>query len=89
MAEKMEKKVSVKNQHGLHARPAAMFVQRAASYPFAITIEKAGKSADAKSILSIMALAVQNGDEVILRADGDKAEEALSALELILLDTTA
>ena len=84
-----EKKVSVKNQHGLHARPAAMFVQRAASYPFAVTIEKAGKSADAKSILSIMALAVQNGDEVVLKAEGDKAQDALDALEAILLDTEA
>lgn len=84
-----EKKVSVKNQHGLHARPAAMFVQQAASYAFPITIEKAGKSADAKSILGIMALAVQKGDEVLLKADGDKAQEALDALELILIDTEA
>ena len=82
-----EKNVNVKNQHGLHARPAALFVQKASSYPFAVTIEKAGKSADAKSILSIMALAVQKGDEVVLKAEGEKAQEALDALEQILLDT--
>lgn len=84
-----EKKVSVRNQHGLHARPAAMFVQKASSYPFAITIEKAGKSADAKSILGIMALAVQKNDEVVLKAEGEGAQEALDALEQILLDETA
>ena len=81
-----EKKVTVKNQHGLHARPAALFVQKASSCPFAVTVEKAGKSADAKSILSIMALAVQKGDEVVLKAEGEKAQEALDALEQILLD---
>lgn len=84
-----EKRVSVKNQHGLHARPAAMFVQKAASYPFPITIEKNGKSVEAKSILSIMALAVQKGDEVLLKAEGDTAAEALDALEAILLDENA
>ena len=84
-----EKKVSVRNQHGLHARPAAMFVQRASSYPFAVTIEKAGRSVDAKSILGIMTLAVQKGDEVTLRADGEGAQEVLGALEQILMDETA
>ena len=85
----MEKKVAVQNQHGLHARPAALFVQKASSYPFAISVEKGGKSADAKSIISIMSLAVQKGDEVILRAEGENAQEALDALEEILLDTEA
>lgn len=88
MAEKAEKKVSVKNRHGLHARPAAMFVQKASTCPFAVTIEKAGKSADAKSILGIMALAVQKGDEVLLKAEGEGAQEALDALGLILTDET-
>ena len=66
-----------------------MFVQKASSYPFAISVEKAGKSADAKSILSIMALAVQKCDEVVLKAEGEKAQEALDALGQILLDTEA
>ena len=83
----VEKTVGVKNQHGLHARPAALFVQKASSYPFAISVEKGGKSADAKSILSIMALAVHKDDEVVLKAEGEQAEEALDALEQILLNT--
>lgn len=83
----MEKKVSVKNEHGLHARPAALFVQKASSFPFAISVEKGGKSADAKSILGIMSLVVQKGDEVVLKAEGEKAQEALDALEQILLAT--
>lgn len=83
-----EKKVSVKNQHGLHARPAAMFVQRAAACSFAVTVEKAGRSVDAKSILAIMTLAVQKGDEVVLKAEGDGAQQALDDLAQILLDET-
>ncbi|MDR3264732.1 MAG: HPr family phosphocarrier protein [Synergistaceae bacterium] len=85
----VEKKVVVRNGHGLHARPAALFVQRASSCPFGVTIEKGGKRADAKSILGIMALAVQKGDEVTIEADGDGARETLDALEAILTEETA
>jgi phosphotransferase system HPr (HPr) family protein len=68
-----------------------MFVQRASSCPFGVTIEKGGKSADAKSILSIMAQAIRKGDEVVLKTGGDdlQAQEALDALSAILTDETA
>ena len=82
----VEKKVRVENEHGLHARPAALFVQKAAGYPFAISVEKGDKSANAKSIISVMTLAVKQGDEVILKSEGENAQEALDALEQILVD---
>ena len=85
----VEKKVSVKNEHGLHARPAALFVQKASSYPFAISVEKEGKSANAKSIISVMTLTVKQGDEVILKSEGENAQEALDALEQILIGVEA
>jgi phosphocarrier protein len=85
-----EKTVTVKNQQGLHARPAALFVQKAASYPFPITIGKGGKTVDAKSILMIMSLAVKKDDSVELQTpqDDEKSREALDALEAILIDET-
>jgi phosphocarrier protein len=85
-----EKTVTVKNQHGLHARPAAIFVQKASSRPFPITVEKGGKHADAKSILSIMSLVVKKGDALILKTPGDDddSREALDELEAILIDET-
>ena len=76
----VEKEVIVKNPHGLHARPAAVFVQKAASFPCKITISKNDKEVDAKSILAVMSLGVEPNEKIILRADGDKEEEALEEL---------
>ncbi|MDI9369485.1 MAG: HPr family phosphocarrier protein [Synergistaceae bacterium] len=84
----MRKEVTVQNPHGLHARPAAKFVQAASSAPGEVKIEKGGKEANAKSILSIMSLGVSKGDTVALSADGEGAEELLSALEEILVKGT-
>jgi phosphotransferase system HPr (HPr) family protein len=81
-----EKKVVVKNPHGLHARPAALFVQKAASFPCSIRIHKAGKQADAKSILGLMSLGIEPEEEILLVAEGDRAEEALDALEVVASD---
>ena len=82
----MRIEVTVQNPHGLHARPAAKFVQSASSTPGEVKIEKEGKEANAKSILSVMSLGVSKGDTVLLSADGEGAEELLQALEQILLN---
>ena len=81
----MEKQVVVKNPHGLHARPAAKFVQAAASVPGNVIIEKNGKTANAKSILSIMSLGVSKGDVVTLSVGGEGGETLLGTLEEILV----
>ena len=80
----MNREVTVLNPHGLHARPAARFVQTAASLPGDVTIERGGKQVNAKSILSVMSLGVSKGDVVTLSADGEGAEDLLLALEGIL-----
>ena len=80
----MEKQVLVRNPHGLHARPAARFVQAAASVPEDVTIEKGGKSVNAKSILSVMSLGVSKGDTVTISVGGESGEELLRTLEGIL-----
>ena len=80
-----ERHVVIASAVGLHARPARLFVQEAAKQPVQVTIAKPGaEPADAASILSILALDAQGGDEVVLRADGEGAEEALDALEAFL-----
>lgn len=77
----------VRHKVGLHARPAAMFVKTASAFKSRITVEnltKATAPANAKSILSVLAVAVQTNDHVRISADGVDEEIAIAALgELI------
>ena len=81
-----ERRVVIGSKVGLHARPAAMFVQAAAKQPVKVTIAKAagGNPVDARSILSVLALDARGGDEVILAAEGDGAEQALDELAALV-----
>jgi phosphocarrier protein HPr len=80
-----ERRVVVGSKVGLHARPAAMFVQAAAKQPVTVTIAKAGGDpVDARSILSVLALDVRGGVEVVLAAEGDGAEQALDELAALV-----
>lgn len=76
----VEKKVVVNLQTGLHARPAAMFVQEANKFSSEIFVVKDTKKVNAKSIMGIMSLAVSKGTEITITADGNDAEEAVNAL---------
>jgi len=76
-----EKKVIIKNKTGLHARPAAQFVQKAGKFDSKIEIVFEEKKVNAKSIMGVMSLGVGKGNEILLRADGEDAEEALKELE--------
>ncbi|MCG0274808.1 MAG: HPr family phosphocarrier protein [Thermosediminibacteraceae bacterium] len=75
-----EKTVVVKNRTGLHARPAAMFVQTANKFKSEIFLEKEGKKVNAKSIMGVMSLAVSQGTTVTISAQGDDEKEAVEAL---------
>jgi phosphocarrier protein HPr len=83
-----ERLVAVANTDGLHARPAALFVKAVSEAGIAVTIGKAGADtgADARSILAVLALDVRHGDQVVLRADGDGADDALDRLAALLAD---
>jgi phosphocarrier protein HPr len=78
----LERRVVVGSKVGLHARPAALFVQAAAKQPVKVTIAKDGRDpVDARSILAVLALDARGGEEVVLLApDDDGAEAALDAL---------
>lgn len=73
--------LNIKNKVGLHARPAALFVKTASQYKSIITVKNSARSANAKSILSILALGVESGTEIKIIAEGEDAEMALKALE--------
>lgn len=80
----VEEIVTVKNPTGLHARPAAMFVKTAGSFKSSIRIIFREREADAKSILGVMTLGVRQGSQIILRAEGEDAENAIKALTSLI-----
>lgn len=75
-----EFKYVIKDQQGIHARPAGLFVKAAASYPCTITIAKGQKEVDAKRIFGVMGLGAKCGEEVTVKTDGEKEDEAIQAL---------
>jgi len=80
-----ERKVIVGSRVGLHARPAALFVQAASKVGIPVFIAKPGQpGADARSILSVLSLDARGGDEVVLSAEGDGADAALDVLVAFL-----
>jgi phosphocarrier protein len=81
-----ERRVVVGSKVGLHARPAALFVQAAAKQPVKVSIAKDGKApVDARSILAVLGLDVRGGEEVLLLADeSEQAEAALDALAAVV-----
>ncbi|MFL6113717.1 MAG: HPr family phosphocarrier protein [Catenulispora sp.] len=80
-----ERTVTVAAKVGLHARPAAVFVKRAAALPVPVTVAREGGApVDAKSMLAVMSLDVRHGDRIVLAADGDGAAEAVDDLATLL-----
>jgi catabolite repression HPr-like protein len=75
-----ERTVVVALEQGLHARPASNFVQQALRFASKISLTKAGRSVDAKSILGLMGLAVAKGTEITIAADGTDEVDAVDAL---------
>ena len=78
------KEVEVKNQVGLHARPATFFIQKANTYKASIWIEKEDRKVNAKSLLGVLSLGIAKGMTVTLIADGQDEDTAITGLvELI------
>lgn len=82
----MELKLQIQNQAGLHARPAAMFSQKATSFKSNIMILKDGKTANAKSIISVMGLGVKKGETILVTIEGSDAAEASTALQKMVAE---
>jgi len=79
--------VTVASRVGLHARPAAVFVKAASAAALPVTIAKEGKEpVSARSILAVLGLDVRGGEEVVLEAEGDAAEDVLEELAQLLTE---
>jgi phosphotransferase system HPr (HPr) family protein len=73
--------LEIKNKVGLHARPAALFVQTANKFKSTITVKMGAAVANAKSILNVLTLGAGSGAVITVVAEGEDAEQALSALK--------
>ena len=80
-----QRTVTIASSVGLHARPAALFVEKASATGLDVEIARPGEDpVDATSILGVMALGAKHGEEVVLTADGDGADAALDELVALL-----
>ncbi|SFG76676.1 Phosphocarrier protein HPr [Halopelagius inordinatus] len=81
----MERTVTIVPEAGLHARPASKFVETANEFDADVTVGPPdGDRVDARSMLAVTGLGAGHGDDVVLTAEGDDAEDALDALEAVL-----
>jgi phosphocarrier protein len=78
--------LKLKNKSGLHARPAAIFVQTAKKFTSKIIVKKGDKIADSKNILQLLSLGIDMGDEIELLVEGPDEEQAINELSKLLLE---
>jgi phosphocarrier protein len=81
----IEKKITIRNKLGLHARPAALFVQIANKFDCDITVKKGKQEVNGKSIMGIMMLAAGKGDTIHIKAQGEGCERAIRELDQLLM----
>lgn len=74
------REVMVKNQVGLHARPATFFIQKANEFKSSIWIEKEERRVNAKSLLGILSLGIVGDTNIKVIADGADEKAAVDAL---------
>ena len=82
---RLSKTLTILNEVGLHARPASMIVKRLLQFESEIFIEKDGRKVNGKSIMGILMLAAGKGSRIRVEADGSDAQEALDAVEQLIL----
>ncbi|MBD5532159.1 MAG: HPr family phosphocarrier protein [Lachnospiraceae bacterium] len=77
---------TVKDEMGLHARPAGLLVKEAAKCTSKVTVKKGDKSGDAKRIFNLMGLSIKHGEEVEVTVEGEKEQEEAAALEAFIAE---
>lgn len=75
---------TIKDELGIHARPAGLFVKEASAFPCKITVTKDKMTVSAKSILAVMGLGAGCGQEIVIVAEGEQEEEAIACLKAFL-----
>lgn len=76
--------MKILNKHGMHARPAALFIKTANGFESDIQIEKDGTKVSGKSIMGLLTLELYQGATMRIHADGPDAEAALNAIEALV-----
>ena len=80
--------IVVNHSEGLHARPAALFVKKASSFPCSVQVRNLSTNSplvNAKSTLRVLTLGVNKGSTIRIEANGERAEEALDGLQRLIL----
>lgn len=72
---------TIKDELGIHARPAGMLAKEAKKFTSKITVAKNGKSADVRRMMSVMGLGVKCGDQLTVQADGADEAQAIEAMQ--------
>ena len=72
--------ITVKNEVGLHARPATYFIQKANEFKSGIWVEKEERRVNAKSLLGVLSLGIVKGTAINIVADGADEEKAVNTL---------
>ena len=75
---------TITDPEGIHARPAGLLIKEAAKFKSTITLEKGGKTADAKRIFAVMGLAAKKGETLTVKVEGEGEDAACSAMESFL-----
>jgi phosphocarrier protein HPr len=85
-----ERTVTIASAHGLHARPASLFVQAVTASGLPVQLTKGDKTLNAASILGVISLGIEHGDQITLKAEGDNSEAVLDQLvDLLTTDMDA
>ncbi|MCA9956551.1 MAG: PTS-dependent dihydroxyacetone kinase phosphotransferase subunit DhaM, partial [Anaerolineales bacterium] len=86
IAESREISLEIRNKMGLHARPAANFVQTANKFQAEITVRKGEKTANAKSINQVATLGARQGETILVTAVGPDSAQAIEAIQKLAAD---
>ena len=84
MSEPVERSFTIRNELGLHARPAGEFVALAGTFESEISVSRGAEWVDGRSVLSLLSLAASHGTKLLVRAIGTDALDAVTALGVIL-----
>lgn len=80
----LSRELTVKNEEGLHSRPAMDFAKEAMKFKSVITIEKDGEEYDAKSMLLVLSACICQGDRFVLKVSGEDEIEAVETLTTLV-----
>ena len=77
---------TIKDELGVHARPAGLLVKLAKQYASAITLEKNGKTCDMRKLMAVMGMGIRQGETITVTAEGEDEAAAIEAVEKFLTE---